>query len=93
MRERNEPQEHTVIARIGDDPAALTRVVSLLRRRGFGLHSMSVGPCEGDAGRRATFVVYAPDVRQLMAQLGRLVDVLDARALTTERVGVHAASA
>jgi len=88
-----EHQEHTVIARIADDPAALTRVVSLLRRRGYLLHSMSVGPCEGDAGRRATFVVYAPNARQLLAQLDRLVDVIDARALTTERAFAHAASA
>lgn len=88
-----ENQEHTVIARIGEDPAAVTRVVSLLRRRGYRLHSMSVGPCEGDAGRRATFVVYARDARQLLAQLDRLVDVIDARALTTERGLAHAASA
>ncbi|MEX1183731.1 MAG: ACT domain-containing protein [Gemmatimonadota bacterium] len=74
--------EHTLVTRIRNDPAALTRVVSLLRRRGFDILSMVVGRSDGDQGREATMVVAAPDVRQVLAQLLRLVDVLDAKVIT-----------
>ena len=81
--------EHTLVTRIRNDPAALTRVISLLRRRGFEILSMVVGRSDGDQGREATMVVAAPDARQVLAQLLRLVDVLDARVLTAAPGAAH----
>ncbi|HET9982727.1 MAG TPA: acetolactate synthase small subunit [Longimicrobiales bacterium] len=72
---------HTIVARLRNDPLALTRVVGLLRRRGFHVDTMTLGPSEAEGARRATLVVEAADVRQVVAQLRRLVDVLEAEAL------------
>jgi acetolactate synthase I/III small subunit len=68
--------EHAVRARLRSDPAAVTRLVSLLRRRGFDLQSLTLGPCDEPDSRPATMVVRAPDARLLLAQLRRLLDVV-----------------
>jgi acetolactate synthase I/III small subunit len=70
--------EHTLVTRLRNDPAALNRVVSLLRRKGWDVLSLAVDRCQADNTRHAIFVVNATDVRQVLAQLHRLVDVLDA---------------
>ena len=74
--------EYTLVARVGNDPAAVTRIVSLLRRRGCDVLSLAVGRLGTDRSRCATFVVATRDVRQLVAQLLRLIDVLDVEVLT-----------
>ncbi|MBX6364969.1 MAG: acetolactate synthase small subunit [Gemmatimonadetes bacterium] len=72
---------HTIVARLRNDPLALSRVVGLLRRRGFQVETMTLGPSEEEGARRATLVVEAADARRVILQLRRLVDVLDVDAL------------
>lgn len=69
--------EHTMVALIRNDPAAIARVVSLLWRRGFEIQSLAVERADGASARRATFVVLAADARRLTTQLMRLIDVIE----------------
>ena len=67
---------HTVVALMQDHPRALNRAVSLFRRRGFNIDSITVGPSEVPEVSRMTLVVDAERVEQVVKQLDRLVDVL-----------------
>jgi acetolactate synthase-1/3 small subunit len=67
---------HTLVAILHDRPGALTRAVSLFRRRGFNIASLTVARTEIPDHSRMTVVVEHHDVRQVMAQLQRLVDVI-----------------
>src|SRR3972149_4856851 len=69
---------HTVVALVEDKPGVLNRVVSLFRRRGFNIESLTVGHCEIPGVSRMTLVVDARDtaVDQVAKQLDKLVDVL-----------------
>ena len=74
----------TLIAYLEDRPGALNRVVSLFRRRGFNIESLSVGRTEKDGVSRLTVVVLADDdtARRLEANLYKLVDVLRVEDVT-----------
>ena len=37
---------HVLVIYTDDEPGVLTRVASLFRRRGFNIHSLTVGPTE-----------------------------------------------
>ena len=66
-----------------DEPGVLTRVASLIRRRGFNIHSLTVGPTERPGRSRMTIVVDsdAPLVRQVVEHLRKLVNVLEVQQL------------
>jgi acetolactate synthase-1/3 small subunit len=66
-----------------DEPGVLTRVASLIRRRGFNIHSLTVGPTERTGLSRMTIVVDsdAPMVRQAVEHLRKLVNVLEVQQL------------
>ena len=81
--------EHTLVAQLRNDPAALTRVVSLLRRRGFDIQSMVLERPQDGRSRRATFVVLAPDARRVTTQLQRLIDVLEVSTCTAPAAMEH----
>jgi acetolactate synthase-1/3 small subunit len=68
----------TLIAYVNDRPGALNRVVSLFRRRGFNIDSLSVGRTERPGVSRLTLVVQTDDetAHMLEANLYKLVDVL-----------------
>ena len=67
---------HTIVVRLHDRPGALYRAVGLVRRRGYNVSSLVVG-ASGSAGTSLmVLVVEAGDVRQVLLQLSRLVDVL-----------------
>ena len=74
----------TLIAHLEDRPGALNRVVSLFRRRGFNIDSLTVGTTERPGVSRLTVVVQADDetAQKLAANLYKLVDVLDVEDLT-----------
>ena len=74
----------TLIAYLEDRPGALNRVVSLFRRRGFNIESLSVGRTERPGISRLTVVVQADDetARRLEANLYKLVDVLRVEDVT-----------
>jgi acetolactate synthase-1/3 small subunit len=75
---------HTFVATVEDRPGALNRVVSLFRRRGFNIGSLTVGTTERAGVSRITLVVNSdPDTaRRVQANLEKLVDVLQVQDLT-----------
>lgn len=69
--------KHTLSALLQDHPGALNRAVSLFRRRGFNIDTLTVG-ASGTAGvSRMTLVVEADDIAKVVSQLDRLIDVLE----------------
>ncbi|HYZ87674.1 MAG TPA: acetolactate synthase small subunit [Myxococcales bacterium] len=75
---------HTFVATVEDRPGALNRVVSLFRRRGFNIASLTVGRTERPGVSRIALVVQADDdtARRVQANLEKLVDVLQVTDLT-----------
>jgi acetolactate synthase I/III small subunit len=69
---------------VEDHPGVLTRVSGMIRRRGFNIQSLSVGPTD-EAGRsRLTLTVDAghAEVDQVQKQLERLIEVIEVEDLT-----------
>jgi len=73
---------HTLIALMEDRPAALNRVLGLLRGRALGLHSIASGESETPGVRRMTVLVDTMDVQQTIKQLNRLIEVLEVTDVT-----------
>jgi acetolactate synthase-1/3 small subunit len=75
---------HTYVATVEDRPGALNRVVSLFRRRGFNIASLTVGTTERPGVSRITLVVKsdADTARRVHANLEKLVDVIQVQDLT-----------
>lgn len=76
------PARHTLVAVVQDRPGAIDRILGLVRRRGFASHGFAVGPSETAGLSRVTLVVSHADVPQALAQLRRIVEVLDVRDVT-----------
>jgi len=78
MPTSNNNQRHTVVALMEDESGVLNRVVSLFRRRGFNIDSLTVGPTDVPRMSRMTLVVTGPNsiVEQVVKQLYKIVDVL-----------------
>src|SRR5262249_28484829 len=71
-------------ALVEDHPRVLTRGSGMIRRRGFNIQSLSVGPTD-EAGRsRLTLTVDAghAEVDQVQKQLERLIEVIEVEDLT-----------
>ena len=69
---------------VEDHPGVLTRVSGMIRRRGFNIQGLSVGPT-GQPGRsRLTLTVDAghAEVDQVQKQLERLIEVIEVSDLT-----------
>lgn len=75
----------TLIAYVEDRPAVLARVVSLLRRRGYSIDSLTVGPTQEQAVSQVTLVVRIDEdgARRLMANLWKLVEIVDVEDVTS----------
>jgi acetolactate synthase-1/3 small subunit len=75
---------HVFAAIVEDRPGVLNRVASLFRRRGFNIHSLSVGPTHRDGISRMTLVVQtdSDSARRVEANLYKLVNVLKVEDLT-----------
>jgi acetolactate synthase-1/3 small subunit len=84
------PPRHTVVVRLHDRPGALYRAIGLIRRRGYNVASLVVGASERPGTSRMVLVVEACDVRQVVAQLARLVDVLSVHEIDAEPAHVDA---
>jgi acetolactate synthase-1/3 small subunit len=76
--------KHTIIALMQDRPGVLNRAVSLFRRRGFNIESLTVGHSETPGVSRMTLVVEAEDVEQVTKQLYRLIEVLKVSDVTND---------
>jgi acetolactate synthase-1/3 small subunit len=82
------PVKHTIVALVEDKPGVLNRVASLLRRRGFNIESIAVGPCELPNFSRMTFVVDGTPVmvEQARKQLAKLIDVVKVSDITDSAI-------
>lgn len=69
--------KHTLTALLQDRPGALNRTLSLFRRRGFNIESLSVAPSERPGLSRVTIVVNEADIDQVVKQFTRLIEVVD----------------
>jgi acetolactate synthase-1/3 small subunit len=76
--------KHTLVALMQDHPGVLNRAVSLFRRRGFNIESLSVGHTETPGVSRMTLVVDGTQtyVEQVIKQLYRLIEVLKVSDVT-----------
>ena len=70
---------HTITALVQDEAGTLNRLVSLFRRRGFSIGSLTVGKCEREGYSRVTIVVHGDDrvLEQSILQLRKLVEVVE----------------
>ena len=73
---------HTLTALLEDRPGAFNRLLGLLRGRGLGLHSITLGECETPGLKRTTVMVETDNVDQAMKQLNRLIEVLEVTDVT-----------
>jgi acetolactate synthase-1/3 small subunit len=78
------PPRHLVSALVVDRPGTLNRVSGLLRARSFNIESLTVGTTHEEGRSRMTIAVRGDDahLRQVLAQLERLIDVLEVTDLT-----------
>jgi acetolactate synthase-1/3 small subunit len=76
--------QRTFIAYVEDRPGVLNRVTSLFRRRGYNIHSLTVGNTEREGISRMTIVMDADDdsARRIEANILKLVDVLSVKDAT-----------
>jgi len=79
-------QTHTLVVLMQDRPGVLNRAVSMFRRRGYNIASLSVGHTETPGVSRMTIVVESDHVEQVVKQLYRLVEVLKVSDVTSEPV-------
>jgi acetolactate synthase-1/3 small subunit len=69
---------------VEDHPGVLTRVAGMIRRRGFNIQGLSVGPTDERGRSRMTLTVDAghAEVDQVQKQLDRLIEVIEVEDLT-----------
>jgi acetolactate synthase-1/3 small subunit len=77
-------KKHTIVALVQDRPGVLSRVVGLIRRRGYNIESLAVGHSETPGVSRMTIVVEWEDVEQVVKQLYRLIEVLKVSDVTND---------
>ncbi len=78
--------KQTLVALVENKPGVLNRVASLFRRRNFNVDSLTVGRTHKAHVSRMTIVVDAErtDVRQLVENLKKLVNVIDVKHISKE---------
>jgi acetolactate synthase-1/3 small subunit len=79
-------RRHVVSALVVDRPGTLNRVSGLLRARSFNIESLTVASTHEPGRSRMTIAVRGDDahLRQVLAQLERLIEVLEVRDLTAQ---------
>lgn len=77
-------KKHTIVALVQDRPGVLSRVIGLIRRRGYNIESMAVGHSETPGISRLTVVIEWEDVEQVVKQLYRLIEVLKVSDVTND---------
>ncbi len=76
---------------VDNKPGVLQRVASMIRRRGFNINSLSVGPTEDDTISRMTITVHVgrQQAEQATKQLAKLIDVITIDDITGLRNVAH----
>ncbi len=77
-------KKHTIVALVQDRPGVLSRVIGLIRRRGYNIESLAVGHSETPGISRLTIVLEWHDVEQIVKQLYRLIEVLKVSDVTED---------
>ena len=77
-------RRHVVSALVVDRPGTLNRVSGLLRARSFNIESLTVGTTHEPGKSRMTIAIRGDDghLRQVLAQLERIIEVLEVIDLT-----------
>ena len=77
---------HTVVALMQDHPGVLNRVASMFRRRVFNIESLTVGHTDQAGISRMTIVLdgAVTDVKQVILQLNKLIEVIKLNEITNE---------
>ena len=80
-----EHRRHVVSALVVDRPGTLNRVSGLLRARSFNIESLTVGTTHEPGKSRMTIAIRGDDghLRQVLAQLERIIEVLEVTDLTS----------
>ena len=65
--------KHVIAVLVENKPGVLARVSTMFARRGFNIHSLTVGPTEDPKLSRMTVVVDGPEMEQIVKQLYKLV--------------------
>jgi len=80
--------KHTIAVTVENRPGVLTRVTTLIRRRGYNIDSLAVGATEDPSVSRMTVVVEGDDtiIEQVTKQLYKLIDVIKVVDLTKEHL-------
>jgi acetolactate synthase I/III small subunit len=83
--------KHTLVALVEDKPGVLNRMVSLFRRRGFNIESITVGRSEHPNQSRVILVVDGANtmVEQVRKQLDKVIDVVKVSDITGEDIVVR----
>lgn len=78
---------HTLSVTVENKPGVLTRVTTVIRRRGYNIESLTVGQTENPIISRITLVVTGDDriIEQVTKQLYKLVDVIKIIDITDEK--------
>jgi acetolactate synthase-1/3 small subunit len=68
---------HVLVAYTDDEPGVLNRISSLFRRRGYNIHSLTVGPTEQPGVSRMTIVVNTDEtgIVHVQSNLQKLLNV------------------
>jgi acetolactate synthase-1/3 small subunit len=76
---------------VENKPGVLNRVASMIRRRGFNIDSLSVGPTEDATVSRMTIAVHVgrQQAEQATKQLAKLIDVITIDDITELRKVAH----
>jgi acetolactate synthase-1/3 small subunit len=76
---------------VENKPGVLNRVASAVRRRGFNIDSLSVGPTDDPSVSRMTIAVHVgrQQAEQATKQLAKLIDVITIDDVTGQRVVAH----
>lgn len=79
-----QPRRHVVSALVVDRPGTLNRVSGLFRARSFNIESLTVGSTLQPGRSRMTAVIRGDEahLHQVLAQLERLIDVIEVTDLT-----------
>ncbi len=75
---------HVIAVLVENKPGVLARISSMFARRGFNIHSLTVGPTADPALSRMTVVVDGPEMEQIIKQLYKLVHIVKVTELAVE---------
>ena len=68
--------QHVISVTVENKPGVLARISSMFARRGFNIHSLTVGPTEDPNRSQMTVVVDGPEMEQIVKQLYKLIHTL-----------------